>query len=421
MALFKINRGDESNLPKVLTNGWAYFCTNGNFYIDYTDSEGIPCRKQINADAANKLHFTENGMVVDIPAEVIDDVVNNAILYRNDPILIDNTLIPSAVCYGNGMVVSAGGNGTYAAYSTDNVNWIKTGETTDYFTWSSICYGDGVYVACNTTEIRYSQDGKNWISVSYPSEVTSRLSCSIAFGDGKFVIIVKGRETQNSTNVSVCTSIISTNGIDWTVGGSLPSGVKYNNVCYGNNRFFAIGASDSWESYVAYSEDGVTWTQVKMFETEPNQYPEWASICYSNGRFTAIDIYDYAWSDDGINWNYGEISGIGSTVKKIVYGNDMFVAITSSGNQYLYSADGTDWVVGRTIENAGGYNCLWFDGSSFFNIENHYSYSCTTQSSDGINWEFCSLIALKDSSGADITEELKKLLVGDIIVAIDNL
>lgn len=41
MALFKILRGNASNLPPPTRDGWAYFTTDTHeFFIDYTDSEG---------------------------------------------------------------------------------------------------------------------------------------------------------------------------------------------------------------------------------------------------------------------------------------------------------------------------------------------------------------------------------------------
>lgn len=56
MALFKPLLGKRENLPIILTSGHAYFCTDdGSFWIDYTDSDGVVKRKQINAQEAEKL------------------------------------------------------------------------------------------------------------------------------------------------------------------------------------------------------------------------------------------------------------------------------------------------------------------------------------------------------------------------------
>lgn len=73
MALFKICKGAETNLPQTLTNGYCYFCTDTtNFYIDYTDTYGALTRSKISAKYADKLRYTENGNFVEIePTDVL--------------------------------------------------------------------------------------------------------------------------------------------------------------------------------------------------------------------------------------------------------------------------------------------------------------------------------------------------------------
>lgn len=66
MALFKVSRGNSTTLPAVMTDGWAYFCTDtGEFFIDYADSNGDLHRKPINADEANKLIGYDIATVLD--------------------------------------------------------------------------------------------------------------------------------------------------------------------------------------------------------------------------------------------------------------------------------------------------------------------------------------------------------------------
>ena len=63
MALFKILRGAEANLPSTLTDGWAYYCTDtSKFYIDYLDSDGKLQRKELNAKEADSLKNTANNI-----------------------------------------------------------------------------------------------------------------------------------------------------------------------------------------------------------------------------------------------------------------------------------------------------------------------------------------------------------------------
>ena len=56
MALFKILKGNEANLPSIMTDGWAYFCTDtSNFFIDYEDDGGVLHRAQLNAKDAETI------------------------------------------------------------------------------------------------------------------------------------------------------------------------------------------------------------------------------------------------------------------------------------------------------------------------------------------------------------------------------
>lgn len=79
MALFKINRGSEKNLPAKITDGYAYFCTNNqNFYIDFVDSDGVPTRKKLGVEYADKLRYLKDGSYIEInPAELVVAAGNN--------------------------------------------------------------------------------------------------------------------------------------------------------------------------------------------------------------------------------------------------------------------------------------------------------------------------------------------------------
>ena len=67
MALFKISRGSEKNLPAGITDGYAYFCTdNQNFYIDFIDNRGVSTRKKLGVEFADKLRYLKDGAYVEI-------------------------------------------------------------------------------------------------------------------------------------------------------------------------------------------------------------------------------------------------------------------------------------------------------------------------------------------------------------------
>ena len=73
MALFKICRGAEANLPTTLTSGYCYFCTDTtNFYIDYTDTYGALTRAKIASKYADKLRYTEDGNFIELdPTDIV--------------------------------------------------------------------------------------------------------------------------------------------------------------------------------------------------------------------------------------------------------------------------------------------------------------------------------------------------------------
>lgn len=72
MALFKIVRGSEANLPAKKTDGFAYFCTDTwNFFIDFADDNGVLRRAKINANLADGLHYVSNGSAIEIDASAI--------------------------------------------------------------------------------------------------------------------------------------------------------------------------------------------------------------------------------------------------------------------------------------------------------------------------------------------------------------
>lgn len=56
MALFKVSKGLNTNLPSILTEGYCWYTYNDSkFYIDFKDENGVLTRKALNANEAEKL------------------------------------------------------------------------------------------------------------------------------------------------------------------------------------------------------------------------------------------------------------------------------------------------------------------------------------------------------------------------------
>ena len=74
MAIFKILRGKEANLPSTITDGNIYFCKDTkNYYIDY-NLDGTLTRSKIAAGYADMLRYKRDGSTIEIePSTILTD------------------------------------------------------------------------------------------------------------------------------------------------------------------------------------------------------------------------------------------------------------------------------------------------------------------------------------------------------------
>lgn len=73
MAMFKVLRGVEANIPSTYTDGCIYFCKDtSNYYIDYIGTDGELHRSKIAAGYADKLRYMKDSQSIDVnPADII--------------------------------------------------------------------------------------------------------------------------------------------------------------------------------------------------------------------------------------------------------------------------------------------------------------------------------------------------------------
>ena len=84
MALFKVSKGLDTNLPETLTEGYCWYTyNNSKFYIDFKDENGVLSRKALNAQEAEKLTGYDIATIlssseVEIPtSKSVWDAINN--------------------------------------------------------------------------------------------------------------------------------------------------------------------------------------------------------------------------------------------------------------------------------------------------------------------------------------------------------
>ena len=104
--------------------------------------------------------------------------------------------------------------------------WNETNMPTNTRWWSSLCYGNGKFMAIASRTITgaYSEDGEKWTNMSMPS--SDEWLC-VCYGNGKFV------------DVAYSTAVYSEDVEKWTEM-SLPIKREWRSVCYGNRKFIII-------------------------------------------------------------------------------------------------------------------------------------------------------------------------------------
>jgi hypothetical protein len=233
---------------------------------------------------------------------------------------------------GRNRFIALAENTNSYSFSYDGAAWVSRTFPADQ-KWIDGVYGTPsgttgrfVVIAENSQVAAYSSDGLNWASTNLPAgdDSTGDQWQGIAYGQDRYVIIT-GSQTKDVA--------YSTDGITWfRYDNVLPAG-EYNwiNLVYGNNRFLAF--SDNGD--VAYSVDrGASWqlgTSAPSLDGSTTMV--WKDIKYAQGVFVAIcdtggkefgDPYGaqvgpttyMATTEDGVTWTERELgeSGLWKTI-----------------------------------------------------------------------------------------------------------
>ncbi len=265
---------------------------------------------------------------------------------------IDQDIFTSVqdICYGDGKFVAVGTSGKIA-YSTDGITWTEVDSPFGSSTIYSVCYGDGKFVAGGASgKMAYSTDGVNWTAVTDSTFGNNTTIYSICYEKGKYVAVGGYRVSSMTITTYHGKMAYSTDGVTWTsIDISAFGNYRIYSICYGNGKFVAVGGrpdtiiqgtSTGAGGKMAYSIDGVTWTEVtnSYFETS-----EIYSIYHGNGKFVAGGMSGkMAYSMDGVNWTEVDSPFGSSSIHSTYYGNGNFIAGGGSGKM-AYSSDGVTW------------------------------------------------------------------------------
>ena len=149
---------------------------------------------------------------------------------------------------GSNMFVAGGSANNGIWYSKDGKTWTKSTSLTDDLNTSHISYGKGIWVATrdyNSTDmpgIWYSTDGKTWTKSSTDLK-SHQMWSDLQFGNGVWI-------ARDSSSI-----VYSTDGKTWT-----ENSIKLNPVKFGNGLW--IGCTNDNSSLIAKvytSTDGINW------------------------------------------------------------------------------------------------------------------------------------------------------------------
>ena len=270
----------------------------------------------------------------------------------------------TSICYGNGMYVAVNINSIW--YSVDGITWWAAYPHNNgppfgkgSFCPNTVCYGNGTFIAVGsgpTSNIWYSKNGRAWapvIGTPFGGDGTGFAAC---FDNGKFVAVGMGLH-------SIC---YSTDGKRWQNITGISESFHGRSICYGGGKFVTVGEYPSNTNNVWFSPDGITWGFSAISITIPK------AVCYGGGKFVAVGAgtNTISYSSDGESWttisgpfspppfesvtdtDTGIVTTYPASTNSVCYGNGIFVAVGTREN-VAYSSDGAVWTIGSGYSQSG--------------------------------------------------------------------
>lgn len=204
----------------------------------------------------------------------------------------------------------------------------------------------------------------------------------IAFGNGLFIAVWGSTYSR------------SPDGFNWekNISFSSSGSVNAGHIAYGNEMFVTVPTSSSSDYRGLYSTDGITWDQSDLSST----YGGFCSVEWGNNKFVALADGGYNgnkafgyYSYDGISWNRFTIP-IGSTWSNLVYGNEVFLAVSIYGKATLCSTDGITWEKLDSPSTSGICRMAYGEGK-FIAVFYKTSNNIAVSTDNGNSWTVSSL------------------------------
>jgi len=293
----------------------------------------------------------------------------------------------------------------------DGIPW-TSGETAASNNWTSVSYGNGVYMSVSSSgtgdRTMSSSDGSVWsIGVSPKKIVTTMAKDAVAtateidtyhpdrFADGESIGVemddgiihwttVSG--TPTATTITLVAAITGTVAEDNKLYTLMDN--EWTGVTFGNGTFVAVSSSGT-DYRAMTSPDGITCTtRVSAADND------WTAVAYGNELFVAVADSGTGnrvmTSPDGITWTIRTSAGDNDWTD-ITYGGGLFVAVsttdpTASGNlKVMTSPDGVTWTM-RVAPEDNDWQGVTHGNGLFVAVANTGTGDRVMTSPDGITW-----------------------------------
>lgn len=301
----------------------------------------------------------------------IDD--QDAYSDREFSINVKNTSIVKAVLADGSNVWTSTKPGTDAFIQRPSVT------TSSISGGNPITYGNGIWIASNSSSYYTSLDGINWTPQSYPTY-------------------------QASTYINDTGNAVPTSSVPLT-------NIRYNNGLFFYIVSYATSATTIGYMYAFSSTDGVKWTQfgVSMIGS-PSVSNNNSPAIHQNFVYDGTDLYITTMSSaiasktgyyrtytsNAVTWKYVPVTDTAGTARSMsgIYFINGLWMLGTTGPTYLTSNDLVTWTV-RTPSSsyisigAQSAYMIYLNGSLILLFRNYVSSNWVyyvASSSDGINW-----------------------------------
>jgi photosystem II stability/assembly factor-like uncharacterized protein len=216
----------------------------------------------------------------------------------------------------------------------DGVAWtnLQTGKEGEVY--RAVCFGNGHFAAVGSyggsNIFASTTDGQKWDTSTKDARYVTYLR---GLGFGKQMLLGLGGDP-GAVGDSRPFIMTSDDGKTWGEAVSIAGKNLLRRVCYGNDRFVAVGDRGRRAS----SKDAKEWIDtpdVKAIDTL-------IDVTFGNGIFVGVGLHGLRMSsEDGIKWSERLAGEEGEHINSVIWTGDKFVAV-GQGATY-FSPDGRKW------------------------------------------------------------------------------